>query len=226
VKRRPAGAPVTRPAELNHTSGVPFVASGRHMWVSAPSTRSERVALVRIQVPARGSVVLPFDGACLGRPSAKGVHTRGCFGQTPPRHYAGPAACVLLHPPVADAKGSPHSPGPTIVAGRNTQPRGLLSKVRSREHVCLIGPCANIEPATQSPGCQMRSLNSWRPGHNPGSTSYGRSIATRQAGPALLILPMRGGAAGGAPRPTEGCWMCRLNLQHRVPDQCDVREER
>ena len=34
-------------------------------------------------------------------------------------------------------------------AGRNAQPRGPLSKARSREHVCLIGPCVNIEPATQ-----------------------------------------------------------------------------
>lgn len=23
---------------------------------------------------------------------------------------------------------------------------------------------------------------------------------------------------------TPGCWMCRLNLQHRVPAQCDLAE--
>jgi len=218
VKRRPAGAPVTRPAELNHTSGVPFV-RGRWSGDDLPVGSRDRV---RDSDRPRGSASPPICGAGLGRPSDKGAHTRGCIGQPPPRHYVGPAACVLFYPPVTDAKSSPPLPGPQAVAGRNTQPRGPLSKVRSREHAFT---CAGIEPATQSPGCQMRNVDSWRPGHKPGSTSYGWSIAKRQAGPALLILSMRGGATGGAPRPTEGCWMCRLNLPHRIPEQCDVREE-
>jgi hypothetical protein len=222
VKRRLSGGMnLNIRSMLNHTSGVPFVVPRRRSRTSAPSLRSDRNALVRIQVSARGSAVRLCCRAFLGRLSVNGAHTRGYEGQVQPRHCAGPAACVRLPPD--ETKSGSALPGSTIVAGRNTQPRGPLSKVRSREHAFT---CASIEPATQSPGCQMRNVDSWQPGHNPGSTSYGWSIAKRQAGPALLILFMRGGAEGGAPRPTEGCWMCRLNVPHRIPEQCDVREER
>jgi len=68
-------------------------------------------------------------------------------------------------------------------AGRNAQPRGALSKHRSREHVCLIGPCVNIEPATQSLGA-------------PPVGSRSRPHFRRMR----PVEPTYTGRAGGAPR--------------------------
>jgi hypothetical protein len=143
---------------LNHTSGVPFVSSGRWSGVHGPVGSRDRV---RDSDRPRGSAGVPpsLSGSFLGRLSENGTHTRG-YKVRSNLGSADPAAQARF--PSETKCGIAAHPGPQDVVGRNTQPRGPLSKVRSREHVCGIHrPCVNIEPTTYNSGPQTRNLDGW-----------------------------------------------------------------